>query len=302
MSSSSLAVTVSQAVAFLTRPLSGLRSPATINKLQLVLEANLVAAFAPTWEPTNPLSGSRRRCLTLSPYSVPPRPIHNACVAANVDWADWIPRISMQEFDLFVDPGCVSYRIAGSRAGEAPHFTTVWANQLPSPVAPLMNASRIRADLSNSKTLSQQLSEFDDEEDAEIFAMIDDVRAPQWLSPLNTRVSGANSRRSVSPISTISTHSRSSSSSSLSGYSYDSGRSFSSSPQQGHPSRRERARQARVLIDTTKKEVTPYDGGKTTVLTGGVMLGGGGASSASVDQSFSPSTRPSARNWRNVSA
>ena len=38
-------------------------------------------------------------------------------------------------------------------------------------------------------------------------------------------------------------------------------------------SRRERARQARVFVDATKKEVTPYDGGKTTVLTGGVMLG-----------------------------
>lgn len=31
--------------------------------------------------------------------------------------------------------------------------------------------------------------------------------------------------------------------------------------------------QSQVIIDVTKKEVTPYDGGKTTVLTGGVMLG-----------------------------
>ncbi len=30
---------------------------------------------------------------------------------------------------------------------------------------------------------------------------------------------------------------------------------------------------SRVFVDSTKKEVTPYDGGKTTVLTGGVMLG-----------------------------
>ena len=34
-----------------------------------------------------------------------------------------------------------------------------------------------------------------------------------------------------------------------------------------------RNRRERVFIDTTKTEVTPYDGGKTTVLTGGVMLG-----------------------------
>lgn len=38
-------------------------------------------------------------------------------------------------------------------------------------------------------------------------------------------------------------------------------------------SRRERVRQAHVHIDATKTDVTPYDGGKTTVLTGGVMLG-----------------------------
>jgi hypothetical protein len=58
---------------------------------------------------------------------------------------------------------------------------------------------------------------------------------------------------------------------------------FSSNPSQAAAekeqgfklSRRERARQARVFVDTSKNEVTPYDGGKTTVLTGGVMLGGG---------------------------
>jgi protein Tob/BTG len=40
-------------------------------------------------------------------------------------------------------------------------------------------------------------------------------------------------------------------------------------------SRRERSRQARAYVDTSKKEVIPYAGGKTTVLTGGVMLGDG---------------------------
>jgi protein Tob/BTG len=38
-------------------------------------------------------------------------------------------------------------------------------------------------------------------------------------------------------------------------------------------SRRSRARVPEVFIDASKKEVTNYDGGKTTVLTGGVMLG-----------------------------
>ncbi|KAL5495591.1 hypothetical protein ACEPAI_1054 [Sanghuangporus weigelae] len=34
-----------------------------------------------------------------------------------------------------------------------------------------------------------------------------------------------------------------------------------------------RSRSGRVFIDKSRTEVTPYDGGKTTVLTGGVMLG-----------------------------
>ena len=73
--------------------------------------------------------------------------------------------------------------------------------------------------------------------------------------------------------------------------------------------RRDRARQARVHIDATKNEVTPYDGGKTTVLTGGVMLGM--RATTSTPTSASPSTArfvatPSAagRNttWKNASA
>jgi hypothetical protein len=35
-----------------------------------------------------------------------------------------------------------------------------------------------------------------------------------------------------------------------------------------------RAKQARVVVDSTKKAVTNYDGGKVGVLTGGTMLGG----------------------------
>ena len=97
----------------------------------------------------------------------------------------------------------------------------------------------------------------------------------------------------MSTTSTLSLLSRSSSSSSSSGYTFssvESGESYGSSstvsqascafsPSDEKPkaklSRRERARQARVFVDSSKNQVTNYDGGKTTVLTGGVMLGGG---------------------------
>jgi hypothetical protein len=157
-------------------------------------------------------------------------------------------------------------------------------------------AARAKAQISacfGRKTLAQQLLEEDDEEDDQLFAMIaDEVAAPTWMTPVLDKF--PTPPRSVSPLSTISTHSRSSSrsSSSSSGFSFASADTFDSQAsmttlsstaskpvaekEQGFKlSRRERARQAKVFVDTSKTDVTPYDGGKTTVLTGGVMLGGG---------------------------
>jgi hypothetical protein len=162
-----------------------------------------------------------------------------------------------------------------------------------------------------SKTLAQQLLEDDKEEDERLFAMIaDEVTDPIW-SPIIDQF--PSPPRSSTPHSVISTHSRSSSRSSNSsaGLSFSSSDTFDSSnsfnsassstmpgpaqPEQTKMSRRERARQARVFVDTSKVEVTPYDGGKTTVLTGGVMLGAktGSAASAKVNQ---PTSRPAS--WR----
>jgi len=66
-------------------------------------------------------------------------------------------------------------------------------------------------------------------------------------------------------------------------------------------SRRERARQARVFVDTSKTEVTPYDGGKTTVLTGGVMLGGAPKAGKPKYKASSPATT-SSNGWRSIRA
>lgn len=91
------------------------------------------------------------------------------------------------------------------------------------------------------KTKAQQLLE--DECDDEIFTLI------------NREVHGG-----ARPDSRLST----SSSSCSSGSSH-------SSPTM---SRRERARMAKVFIDPSKTDVTHFDGGRTKILTGGVMLGG----------------------------
>jgi hypothetical protein len=269
--SSTLAAATDRAVTFLTTPLAGLCPPRTLIKLRHELYMNLSAFYAPSWASSG---GSGRRALTLAP-GVPPRPIYNACAAAGVQWNDWLaalaPAVGAFEFDLFVNPGHILFRAAG-------RSTTVWA-----PTAHIAAPSKSEVD--------------------ELFAMIDSVSADEPASWLGAtldafpRVPGAPVRRAGSPTDSLrSTHSRSSSfstASSASGASFSSVETDSTcsmSPVDGP----RRGRRSPVFIDASKKEVTPYDGGKTTVLTGGVMLG---APAPMRKQSPSP-VRLAAPAWR----
>ncbi|KAJ3990420.1 hypothetical protein F5890DRAFT_1548607 [Lentinula detonsa] len=275
--SSSLSVTLAHAISYLTRPLIIQHSATTIIKLQLVLEANLTALYAPTWVPKEPLRGSGRRCLTLSPECLPPRVIYSACLSAGIQWFDWIALLGGREFDFFVDPGCISVR-HGRKGSPDCKLITVWADEVPSPSAPTL-ATKVQ-----SRTIAQRLIESEIDEEEQIFAMIAQETKPSaWGAPaLDKLTIPVTMIRSSSPFSTdssisaISSHSRSSSrsSNSSSGFSSSNTTVSSTAPSPSQQSRRERARQARVFIDKSKTEVTPYDGGKTTVLTGGVMLGG----------------------------
>ena len=197
------------------------------------------------------------------------------------------------EFDLLVDPGRVSVRCGRNYTYER-QFTVVWtdtAASVPLAAEPLAHrTTQTSHDRSQKKTLAQRLLEVDHEDDDQLFAMIaEEVNTPTWTASIRTQP--FDPIRSSSPLSTISVHSRSSSRSSnsssgfslISAMSSDSVTSLStSSPASSSKlSHRERARQARVFVDTSKTEVTPYDGGKTTVLTGGVMLGAASSSSKS---------------------
>jgi BTG family len=313
MSSTNLSVTVAHAIAFLTGPILSTQSAATIIKLHSLLEANLIALYAPTWSVKEPMRGSGRRCLTLSPDCLPPRAIYSACIAAGIQWFDWIAALGGKEFDLFVDPGCVAIKLTSQQ------MITVWADEVVAPALPTprtglvsfndaQNAAIRRGGFCDgSKTMAQQLLEEDDE-DEKIFNMIaDEVSGPTWVAPNMTHF--GTTTRSPSPLSSISGYSRCSSrssNSSSSSLSYGSDMLSSASSYASHTqmlpaaepkqSRREqKPRAARVFIDSTKTEVTPYDGGKTTVLTGGVMLGGGPKPSK---KSAVPSAN--SNSWRSV--
>lgn len=193
--------------------------------------------------------------------------------------------------------------------------------------AQLMLQAQTRA--ASCKTFAQQLILQDADEDDELFTMLaDEIREPTWITPIASQfppIPAPPRSTSSSPVSVFSSHSRSSSCSSSSGFSFSSYGSTdsygsattvslgSASPSSDKPgiklSRRERARQARVFVDASKTEVTNYDGGKTTVLTGGVMLGATApkvklaavAASAAHRKSNSTSSA-SFDNWRAVRA
>jgi hypothetical protein len=250
-----LKVSLSHAISYLTRPLIVSYKATTIIKLQLVLEANLTALFAPSWSPNDPLRGSGRRCLTLSPKCLPPRAIYSACLAANVQWFDWIALLGGREFDFFVDPACVSVRFGKNGNPNSP-LITVWSEQSAIPPSLDLSFEQDKLDAQftiRSKTLAQQLLEEDRQEDDELFAMLaDEISAPTWMTPVLDQF--PVSARPSSPLSAVSTHSRSSSrsSNSSSGFSFGSANSHgsattvsthASSPRHERPkqSRRERS-------------------------------------------------------------
>ncbi|KAH8120568.1 hypothetical protein DFH11DRAFT_1685828 [Phellopilus nigrolimitatus] len=295
--STSLAVTVAHAVTYLTRPLAT-RFPAdTLAKLHAALQAHLAAAFVASWVPAEPHAGAGRRVLSFAPDALPPRPVYRACLAAAVPWAAWAPLLAPAEFDLLVDPGCVAVRVpppAHAHAwGAQPERHVVWSEARDARVPPARALQAPRP----SKTLAQRLMEEDAAEDDALFEMLaEEMLAPTWQTPVvdafpaaslsdaapakparaalgHSRSSSRSSEASSSAFSFLSDESMSSCASLSSVATTASSASAPASSVASKQSRRERTRAARVFVDTSRTEVTPYDGGKTTVLTGGVMLG-----------------------------
>ncbi|KAI0286751.1 hypothetical protein BGY98DRAFT_11100 [Russula aff. rugulosa BPL654] len=327
---SSISMTVSHAIAYITRPLIAFMSEPTILKLQVALESNLTAHYAQSWVPSEPLRGSGRRCLTFSPHSIPPRPIYAACMAAKVQWSEWMTALGNIEFDLIVDPGVVSVRFIEPRSTSK--LITVWSNE----AAVKEPRARFTNTLANSSlqtqqpvqalvrptpklappTLAQQLQIEDVEDEEELFAALaDELRRPTWTTPTVNHFPPTIPQKSISPASAGSHHSRSSSLSSTSDsgswFSFDSEDSdssvttISSAGTEGSKlSRRDHVRQECVFVDNSKKEVTNYDGGKTTVLTGGVMLGARpvAAKPATPQPAFTRRAAASSGNWRSARA
>jgi len=250
-------------------------------------------------------------------------------MAAKVQWSEWTTALGNIEFDLIVDPGLVSVRFIEPRSTSK--LITVWSdkaaadprakfsntltNSSPQTRLPAQAVVRPMPKLA-LPTLAQQLQIEDEEDEEELFAALaDELRRPTWMTPTVNQFPSTIPQKFVSPASSGSHHSRSSSLSSVSDsgswFSFDSEDSDSSvttvssaGTECSKLSRRERVRQPRVVIDTSKKEVTNYDGGKTTVLTGGVMLGARlvAAKPATPQPAYTKSSAAVSSNWRSARA
>ncbi|EJD55454.1 hypothetical protein AURDEDRAFT_109778 [Auricularia subglabra TFB-10046 SS5] len=297
-----LTIALSHVVAFLTSPLANSVASQTVERLRASLEANLVKEFENNWFPAEPQRGSEARALSLSPNRLPPRPLLASAFAARLPWSQWIQALGGKEFDLFVDPGSVSVRKAGSTqhhviwaaSAQAPRIVRPLADSdiddvlklinnrevNPSWMSPLLHqfpkvpqpkASTLRVDAAflQSRCASRLSNVSDAESESSLCGPPSLVESDSLssVSSLDTDMSRSRSKASSGVYVPPARRGLSSRFSSSSSSSDESESSFRSSPRS--------AKDTRVLVDTTKVDPTIYDAGKTAVLTGGVMLGMG---------------------------
>lgn len=112
----SLPVAVAHAVQFLCKPLESTYPASTLTALSATVTSSLEKRLsASTWEPTKPHVGSGYRSLIALP-GVLPRPLREAAKTHGIDPRDWLRGVgenSKGEWELWIDPGLVSFREGG---------------------------------------------------------------------------------------------------------------------------------------------------------------------------------------------
>jgi hypothetical protein len=318
---------ISQAINFLTRPLIFNQEPDMIHSLQMILRSTLQAAYS--------AARTSRLALSLSRSSLPPRPIYAACIATGLQWQEWIALLGSRDFDLVIEPHSVSVTYVGPN----PRIVIVWSEPLSPvkrlplsrlnfqnfqvPISKLGQQSFMQASTigsaqtrANPRTLAQQLLEDDHKQEAdELFAMISKTaiisptptREKFFLDiPMNAFPSPLSSPEVISP-ATSRPSSRSSTSSSSSFFDTESMTSASSTSSDFLCSTKPRntttfvPTPTRVFVDNDKKDVTKYlyQGGVSTVLTGGVMLGGS-ATAKNLGAKSTDKISSSVNPWRRI--
>ncbi|KAJ7647971.1 hypothetical protein FB45DRAFT_998851, partial [Roridomyces roridus] len=268
-------------IAYLTRPLAAVASPAAVKSAQLILNASLRAASA---------------TFTLTSIALPTA-IRAAAVGSAIPWATWFNALAGGRAGtilLFYGPGYLKVRV-----GEEP-VTDLWSEETQGSVVPISKAktvslpllqqstgARLRAALLSARVRSMRRTQLEEEEEEIVKTSVVQPK-PIRVPTLFIDVSDDDSSDDESDCS---------SSSSFASDSTESLTSAGSSPPASPASKLAtlalpcappllyRAPRPKVTtatrspvatIDRANKQLTSYlyQGGVTRVMTGGVMLGG----------------------------
>ena len=328
---------ISQAINFLTRPLICSQEPDMIHSLQMILRSTLQAVYSAArtsrlvlslsrsslpprpiyaaciasglqWQEWFALLGSRDFDLVIKPHSVSvtyvgPNPRTVIVWSEPLSPVKRLPlsRLNLQGFQVPIS------KLGQQSFMQASRKVTIGSTQT-------------RAN--NTRTLAQQLLESDHEQEAdELFAMISSktaiisptpTREKFFMDiPMNAFPSPLSSPEVISPATSRPSSRSSTSSSSMSFFDTESMTSesstssddFFSSTKPGNATTFVPTSPSRVFVDNDKKDVTKYlyQGGVSTVLTGGVMLGGSSATASNKNLGAKHTTTnkiSSAHSWR----
>ncbi|KAL1748289.1 hypothetical protein HDZ31DRAFT_60480 [Schizophyllum fasciatum] len=268
-----LPTALTHALTFLTTPLLMVYPATTVLKLQLILQGNILSHYMPAFSLTKP--GKTAGCpydirLFLSPNQLPPTPVLAACIAMGIDWQTWITLLGGEALEIIITEDCFAFRAAGK-------LQIVWQASVGIAKRQTIAARQVAPSGSDIQMPTVAISSA-----ADVDAMEMDV------DTMALSISRPSSRSSTSSHASLSSFASSGN---------ESATSAGSSPRSDDedmpytppkPVARPRVRAsamdcddepyrpgpARVVLDKARQpQAYKYQGGETSVLTGGVMLG-----------------------------
>ncbi|KAL1754337.1 hypothetical protein FB107DRAFT_249587 [Schizophyllum commune] len=301
-----LPTALTHALTFLTTPLLMVYPATTVLKLQLILQGNILSHYMPAFSLTKP--SKTTACpydirLLLAPNQLPPTPILAACIAMGIDWPTWATLLGGEALEIIITEDCFAFRAAGK-------LTIVW--QASVGIAKRHAVAARKAVGATAKPNDIQMptvTAISSAADVDAMEMDVDTMAVSISRP-SSRSSTTSSHASLSSFASSGNESATSAGSERAPCMSDEDMPYSPpkvAARHRSPSvaamdvedQPYRPGPRRVVVDKTRQpQAYKYQGGETTVLTGGVMLGRPSKALPKLAPSPSPSPRPTAATIR----
>ncbi|KAL1660093.1 hypothetical protein GGF50DRAFT_91523 [Schizophyllum commune] len=306
-----LPTALTHALTFLTTPLLMVYPATTVLKLQLILQGNILSHYMPAFSLTKP--SKTTACpydirLLLAPNQLPPTPILAACIAMGIDWPTWATLLGGEALEIIITEDCFAFRAAGK-------LTIVWQASVGIAKRHTV-AARKAVGATTAKPNDIQMptvTAISSAADVDAMEMDVDTMAVSISRP-SSRSSTTSSHASLSSFASSGNESATSAGSERAPCMSDEDMPYSP-PKVAARHRSSsvaamdvedqpyRPAPRRVVVDKTRQpQAYKYQGGETTVLTGGVMLGRPSKALPKLAPSPSPSPRPAAATVRSAAS